>query len=242
MATQCGPIVSACCMVVQGVVLPGCLAQADERWSGSIGASTDYVYRGVTQTDGGPALQVGVEAQARGWSAGVWSSTVDVNRDGRSGYELDLYASRAWVLHPDWIATVGAARYEYLHDGGEIDYDHDELSVSLSFQQRLTATIAWSPNTTRFSHEPVRGQATAYELTFLQPLGERWSAFAGAGHYDLRDLTGYGYNYWSAGLTFTWASLQIDAAHISSDEPEQGRYDVDSPRRSRWTGALTVRF
>jgi uncharacterized protein (TIGR02001 family) len=242
MATQRGPFFSACCMVVQGVVLPGCLAQADERWSGSIGASTDYVYRGVTQTDGRPAVQAGVAAHARGWSAGVWGSTVDLNRDGRSGYELDLHASHAWALHPDWIATVAATRYEYLSDGGGLDYDHDELSVSVSFQERLTATIAWSPNTTRFHHEPVRGQATAYELTFLQPLGERWSVFAGAGHYNLRDLTGYGYNYWSAGLTFTWASLQIDAAHINSDQPAQTFSYGASTRRSRWTGALTVRF
>lgn len=234
MATQRAPFCSAWCMVAPAVVLPVQMAQADERWSGSIGASTDYVYRGVSQTDGGPALQGGVVAQVSGWSAGVWGSTVDVNGDGHSGYELDLHAMRTWALHPDWTATLGVTHYEYLHDDGALDYDHDELSASLSFQERLTATIAWSPNTSRWRDEPGRGQATAYELTFLQPLGQRWSVFAGAGHYDLHDVADYGYAYWSAGLTFTWASLQIDAAHIGADD--------DDASRSRWTGAVSVRF
>jgi uncharacterized protein (TIGR02001 family) len=240
MATLRAPFVSAWCMVVQSAVLPVHMTQADERWSASIGVSTDYVYRGATQSDNGPAVQAGVAAHANGWSAGAWASTVDVNRDGRSGYELDLNAMHAWSLHPDWIATVGVTRYEYLNDG-PVDYDHDELSVSLAFQQRVTATIAWSPNTTRYFHGPVRGQATAYEVTFQQPLGERWSIFAGAGRYDLRDLVGYAYDYWSAGLTFTWASIQIDAAHINSNEPAPSFSEYE-PRRSLWTGALSVRF
>ena len=242
MATQRAPSFGAWCMVVQGVVLPVQIAQPDERWSRSIGAATDYVYRGVTQTDGGPALQAGVAAHVNGWSAGVWGSTVDVNGDGRGGYELDLQAMRAWTLHPDWIASLGVTRYEYLNDDGALDYDYDELSASLSFQQRVTATIAWSPNTTRYHYDgPVRGQATAYELTFMQPIGQRWSFFAGAGHYDLRDLVGDGYTYWSAGLTFTWASLQIDAAHIGADDSAERLYGHAATRR-RWIGALSVRF
>lgn len=242
MATQRSLSIGAWCIVLHSLPLLVQSARADERWSGSIGASTDYIYRGVTQTNGEAAVQGGLFAQSRsGWSAGAWGSTVDLNRDGRRDYEIDLHASRAWVLGSDWIATLGATHYENFNDDGLVDYDRDELNASLSFQQRVTATIGWSPNTTRYQHRPVRGQATAYELTFVQPLGARWSFFAGAGHYDLRDLVDEGYSYWSAGITFNWASLQIDAAHIGADAAAERLFGADA-NSARWTGALSVRF
>ncbi|MGH8176541.1 MAG: TorF family putative porin [Steroidobacter sp.] len=242
MATQRSLSIGVWCIVLHSTLSPMQAARADERWSGSIGAATDYIYRGVTQTNGEAAVQGGLFAQSRnGWSAGAWGSTVDLNRDGRRGYEIDLHASRAWVLGSDWIATLGVTRYEHLNDDGLVDYDRDELNASLSFQQRVTATISWSPNTTRYWHMPVRGQATAYELTFVQPLGPRWSLFAGAGHYDLRDLVDDGYSYWSAGVTFSWASLQIDAAHIGADATAERLFGAEA-NSSRWTGALSVRF
>lgn len=242
MSTRRGLAVCAWCIMVQGALLPAQSTWAGQRWSGSISAATDYIYRGVTQSHGEPAIQGGIHAQSgNGWSAGVWGSTVDLSSHGRGGYELDLHATRAWSLGPDWVGTLAVTRYEYLDNEGVLDYDHDEISASLSYQQRVTATLAWSPNTTRYFDAAVRGRATAYELTFEQPLGARWSLFAGAGHYDLHDLVGEGYSYWSAGLTFTWGSMQFDAAHIGADRTAERLFGYLASR-NRWTGALSVRF
>lgn len=56
---------------------------------GSADLVSDYRYRGVSLSDGRPALQGGVEASAQGWFAGSWASTVH-NHAGPD-VELDLY-------------------------------------------------------------------------------------------------------------------------------------------------------
>lgn len=217
-------------------------ASAQQDLSGSIGAATDYIYRGVSQTNGDPAVQGGLLLQlAPGWRAGVWSSTVDMNRDERSGYQVDLHATRSWLWGEDWSAALGVTHREYLGERGAVDYDHDELSAALSFQGRATASVAWSPNASIYWRGPTRGRAVTYELTLQQPLGARWSLFAGAGRYDLDDLVGDAYEYWSAGVTFTWTALQLDVACIGADRTAQSVFRDRSVRR-RWTGALSVRF
>ena len=59
--------------------------------SSNVSASSNYLFRGVTQTDGAAAVQGGLDYEhASGFYAGGWGSNVDFG-DG-SSYELDLYA------------------------------------------------------------------------------------------------------------------------------------------------------
>lgn len=233
--------------VHRGVLLVVSLAmplagEADERVGGSIGAATDYLYRGVSQTSGEAAVQAGVQARLpHGFSIGAWGSSVDLNRDERVGVEVDLHATRVWPMGSHWSAALGLTHRAYFSDHTLIDYDRDELSASVTFQERITASIAWSPNTSMYWNGPVRGRATTYELNVQQPLSEHWLVFAGAGRYDLSDLARERYSYWSAGVTFTWSALQLDAAYIGSDESAEYLYGADLSG-SRFTGALTVRF
>src|SRR5579863_4256958 len=68
-------------------------AQADGTWSSTIGATTDYVFRGVSQTYEGGALQGGGNYQsALGWFVGAWASNVDPYPHAGRAVELDLYA------------------------------------------------------------------------------------------------------------------------------------------------------
>ncbi|HIF18447.1 MAG TPA: hypothetical protein EYQ65_06795 [Cycloclasticus sp.] len=55
--------------------------------SGNVALTTDYVWRGASQTAGAPAIQGGFDADlGNGLYAGVWASNVD------GGVEVDLYA------------------------------------------------------------------------------------------------------------------------------------------------------
>lgn len=242
MATRRSLLVHAGSFALPVLLLLTASAPAAGELSGSIGAATDYLYRGLTQTNGQPAVHASLHMQpAEGWSAGLWTSTVDLNRDGRTGFELDLHAARSWALSGDWTASVGLTFREYLREPGALDYDHQEINASLSFQERISASVTWSPNAAIYWRGPARGSAAAYELTIQQPLNSHWSVFAGAGRYDHEALPSDGYAYWSAGLTFTWSKLQLDVAHIGAEHaPTSALGYLESQRR--WTGALTVRF
>ena len=141
------PRISVTCIV--GVAMPGCLlpalpaAAADV--SGSVAITTDYIYRGMSQTDGQPAAQAGVQFHSSaGWNAGMWGSSVDFQNGSGIAYELDLQAGYAWQLSPDWSMQLGYVHYAYLNDN-ESGYDYDEVSASVSYQQRATASVSWSP-------------------------------------------------------------------------------------------------
>jgi uncharacterized protein (TIGR02001 family) len=218
-------------------------APAAESWQGSVAAATDYIYRGISLSDHGPAIQGGFQWQlADGWSAGAWGSTVDFQTRGGASYEIDLHVSRSWALNPDWSAQLGLAHYEYPDDVW-LNYDYDELTASLSFQQRVTASVAYSPNTTRYGDDrPVRHKrAVSYELTFQEPVGPYWALCAGVGYYDLNELFSTGYVFWNAGVTFSWNALQIDVLHIDTNEEAERLFGYRASDH-RWTAALSWRF
>ena len=61
--------------------------------SANVSFASDYVWRGMTQSDG-PAIQGGFDFEAEsGFYAGIWGSNVNFN-DG-AGSELDYYAVMA---------------------------------------------------------------------------------------------------------------------------------------------------
>lgn len=104
---------------------------ASAELSGNIGLTSNYIWRGVTQSDDGPAAQGGIDySHASGFYAGTWLSNVDFGgADDLNEYEHDLYlgyAGEAGAFGYD----VGMVHYMYpLAD----DADFTELALSGSY-------------------------------------------------------------------------------------------------------------
>ncbi|MEY4592245.1 MAG: hypothetical protein RIR18_1140, partial [Pseudomonadota bacterium] len=72
----------------------------------NVGLVSDYVFRGITQTHGAPALQAGVDyAHESGLYIGTWGSNVSWVGDLVSGgyakgsrYEVDVYGGYKWAI------------------------------------------------------------------------------------------------------------------------------------------------
>jgi uncharacterized protein (TIGR02001 family) len=84
----------------------------------NIGAVNDYRFRGITQTNYGPAVQGGVDfAHKSGFYAGVWASNVkwvkDVNGASKGDYEVDLYGGYKGEIKPGLSYDVGVITYQY---------------------------------------------------------------------------------------------------------------------------------
>lgn len=229
------------CWAMAGCLLAALPADAADV-SGSVAVTTDYIYRGTSQTAGEAAAQAGVQFHSSaGWNAGMWGSSVDFQNGAGLAYELDLQAGYSWSLSPDWSLQLGYVHYAYLDDG-DADYDYDEVSVSVSYQQRASASVSWSPNTSKRMYWGLVSErrALAYELSLLQPVHPRWSLCAGVGYYDLSDFADTGYWYWSTGIAFTWQGMQLDVLHIDTDA--SGRRLFKERAGSRWTATVTWRF
>lgn len=82
----------------------------------NVGVVSDYLFRGVTQTHGDPALQGGVDyAFSNGFYVGAWGSTISWVKDwlGKGSTEIDVYGGYRGSLAGDWTYDVGYITYNY---------------------------------------------------------------------------------------------------------------------------------
>ena len=84
----------------------------------NIGATTNYVWRGITQTADSPALQGGVDyAHSSGFYAGAWASNIKwIKNEGAASsapVELDTYFGFKNAFATDFNYDVGFIRYNY---------------------------------------------------------------------------------------------------------------------------------
>lgn len=111
----------------------------------TLAATTDYVFRGVSQTGDGPAFQAGLTYSAPfGLYAGVWGSNVDF---GTGGFETDYYVGWNTDLNDSWNLDLGVTRYTYSGDKS-LSGDYDEFigKVTWSGPVTLTGLVAYAPD------------------------------------------------------------------------------------------------
>lgn len=120
--------------LVGAIALPG-LALAQDAApalpiTGNLTFTSDYVFRGISQSDEHFAVQGGFDYahEASGLYAGTWASNVDFNSD--TSVELDVYAGWA-KTYGEFAVDVGYIHYNY---PGESSLNTDEIYVGGSWK------------------------------------------------------------------------------------------------------------
>lgn len=94
---------------------------------------SEYRFRGVNLSGGGPALQGGVDvSHTSGFFAGTWASTLDNATVGYGDVELDLYGGWSGEVAEGLTATIGAIAYVF-PDAPSGDFNYYEIYGSLGF-------------------------------------------------------------------------------------------------------------
>jgi uncharacterized protein (TIGR02001 family) len=108
----------------------GVAGLAHAELTANVGVTSNYVFRGETQTDDGLALQGGVDfTHDSGIFAGIWASNVEFGDD--KGYEYDLYAGYNFKVNDKVTFDIGYITYQYASIDG--DPEADEIFVGASF-------------------------------------------------------------------------------------------------------------
>jgi len=218
--------------------------RADGTWSASIGATTGYIFRGVSQTYGSGAVQLGGNYQSSlGWFVGAWGSNVDPYPHAGGSAELDLYAGVARPIGADFSARAAYTHYTYLDDRRSAHYDYDEFAVSAAYLDRIAATVSYQPDTAAYSsfgyaeHRP----SGAFELSGRWPVWRDVSLTAGVGYYDLKRL--FGVSYWagSVGASYVYRRVTFELNHYFADDTVRRLYS-DQSANGTWTFAALLRF
>ena len=200
------------------LVLAGASSGAHAGTSGSITLTSDYVFRGVTQTDQDPALQGGVEyAAENGVYVGAWGSNISWLSDASStlapissSLELDVYAGYRGKFSDAVSYDVGALYYWYPGDypNGFNSADTLELyagiSVAASEKLSLGAKYSWAA-TDLFGYTDSNGSGYL-DVTANVAVAEGWSIGAHAGKQWIEGNRAFEYTDWKLGVTRSFES------------------------------------
>ena len=211
--------------VASGVLTLGLLAAsaAHAEVSGTLTLTSDYLFRGITQTDEKPALQGGLEwAHDSGVYAGAWGSSIswlsDSDPDISSQVELDAYLGIRGDFGDSGVGwDVGAVHYWYpgSYPAGFNKADTTELYAGLSWRV-LGAKYSYAvtdlfgiPDSDGSSNLDV---AANWEfvpgLTLNAAVGKQW----------VRRHAALDYAFWKLGLTKSFGNgFSVAAAWNDTD-------------------------
>jgi uncharacterized protein (TIGR02001 family) len=199
-------------------LLLGCAAAAQAAdFGGFIALTSDYIYRGATQTSHDPALQADAHYySARGWLAGLWGTSVRPDPGEATNVELDPYLGYTRALGDEWSTRLAAVYHAYLGNNPGPRYGYSELAGTLAYRLQVFLTVAVSPDTevqTGYDSS-VRRAAASGDLSWHGSLGHALSTNIGVGYYRLHRPFSSGYGYGSAGLGYEWGRMHLDLSLI----------------------------
>jgi uncharacterized protein (TIGR02001 family) len=185
--------------------------------SANVALATEYVFRGVSQTAQGPAVQGGFDATCGIFYAGVWASNLDWGGSAAgdvANIEMDWYVGiKPKTGRITW--DLGIIYYSY-PDSADLnpgrDNNYVELKVGGSAEiwkdGTLGVTVFFSPDY-QFETGPVWTIETGFSQA-LPKMGMFTPTFSALVGYQTGDDTAYAalvgngddhYLYWNAGLT-----------------------------------------
>lgn len=205
-------------------------AHAEGTFSGNVAMTTDYVFRGLTQTDG-PAIQGGFDYANGIFYAGTWGSNVNFGNT----MELDLYAGVKPVTGPvTW--DLGVVGYLYPGSDPSPTFDYVEFYAKPSFAVAdgftLGGAFYYSPEFTGETGSAYYVEANASYTPMDTPL--TFSGAVGlqqvddlAGSFDATDPSDDNYITWNVGGTYTVSGFGFDLRYIGTDIDEKAGFGGD---------------
>lgn len=220
--------------------------------------ASDYVFRGTTQSNGGPSVGAAVTA--------VWGNTFYLGVGGAAvdwpatpafllsdpSAEIDLYGGFRFSSGK-WSFDVGAIYYYYPK---EVNFQSDFWEIygiakyAVSDQLTVGASINYSPDYLKYGFEGITG---ALNFAWTVPTTFTDLSFFVSGDVGRVWLDGVAsgglvpdYTYWTLGLGWTWKNITLDLRYSDTDLSPGGCTaiwnDHGSPGiiANKWCGATYV--
>ncbi|HDS1137505.1 TPA: hypothetical protein QDZ75_001526 [Stenotrophomonas maltophilia] len=134
----------ACLAIAAALTLAPFAASAQDNespYSWNVTAVSDYLFRGVSQTDEKPTLQAGFTYTSPvGLYAGVWGSGVDFG-PGDPNTEIDYQIGYGVDVTPRVNFDVLLNRYTYI---GGSDQNYNELVTTTTLDETYKLTVAYT--------------------------------------------------------------------------------------------------
>ncbi len=194
----------------------------------NVGVTSDYRYRGLSQTRLKPALQGGVDySHPSGFYLGAWASSIKWIKDWAAtdgSLEIDLYAGYKGEIAKDLTFDVGYLRYEY--PGNKLA---NVAGFGNANTQEVYGALSYGPATLKYSHSlsnlfgTLDSHGSGYlDLSATFDLGSGWSLLPHVGRqrvaHDTRNARMASYTDYSLTLSKDLGDgLVLSAAAVTSN-------------------------
>ncbi len=217
---------------------------ASDSWGGSVDLTSDYLVRGISRSDGDPALQLDLHyLNSNGFVAGLFASNTRIDPDQPTDVELSAFVGFAWSSGEDWHGRILAAHYAYPWNQLGSGYNYDELDVDAGFRDWLRFGVVLSPNAPRYL--PYRGligvSSESIEVNVQRPVLHRLSVTAGAGYSYYGGDDPAGYVYWSVGAAYDIAPVSLVLSYVNTTAGAKSLF-YNSAADGRLIGTIIFRF
>jgi uncharacterized protein (TIGR02001 family) len=220
-------------------------------FTGNFGIYSQYVFRGLTQTDRKPAFQGGFDvAHTSGFYAGTWGSNISWLHDAGvvshgGSLEWDFYGGYKQTFAEDWGIDAGVLQYYYpgSYLPGVTNPDTTELYVAGSWKW---ASLKYSHAVSNTFGVPDSHNSWYLDLSANYPITETLTLNAHVGRQEYRGhnngfANGDTLNYtdWKLGITWAAGGWNVGAYYTDTNAKDAG-YTLAGRNIGKATGTVFV--
>lgn len=204
------------------------VAQAQEAspLSANVSLTTDYRYRGISQTRLKPALQGGLDyASPSGFYVGTWASTIKWIKDfgGDANVEVDVYGGYKGELSKGLGFDVGLLTYIYPSNDLNPKADTTEIYGALSFGP---ATLKYSHSVTNLFGFVDSKNSGYLDLSATFDVGNGFTVVPHIGYQKVAKNSNFSYTDYSVTVSKDVAGFTLSGALVGTDTKSIGGVDA----------------
>lgn len=183
--------------------------------TGSVALTSDYLFRGISQTQNDPAVQGSLTWNSgAGFYAGFWGTNVEFTPGDNADLELDLYAGYAGSVGV-FSYDIGVIYYAYPGTRAGTDYGYVEGALKVGY---ALGPASWTAGA-YYTPDNFAGTGDGVYLTtgLAVPFAERFKIDANIGRAEVNPAFGADYFDWNVGLTVTTPLVDLAVRYHDTD-------------------------
>ena len=224
--------------LAQTAVTPEPAPAPESTLSFNVGATTDYRYRGISQSRLKPALSAGADySHASGLYVGTWLTTIKWIKDAGGDAPME------WDVYGGYKGQFGASGLGY--DVGLLHYNYPSHKLSISPNTtEIYGALSYGIFTAKYSHALTNlfgfddSKGSGYlDLSANVDLGDGWSVVPHVGRQWVRHNSAYAYTDYALALNKDFGNGLSASAAVIGTNADKALYVTPS---GRFTGRAAL--
>lgn len=204
-------------------------AQAQDDDSGfnwNAAATSEYFFRGISQTDDRPAMQAGAGYTfANGLYLGAWGSNVDFGEFDSTDAEIDTFIGWNGDVADGVNLDVQLNRYNYVGEPDGVDYAYNELIGKATFADTYSVTVGYTNDFLATETDSWYGAVGG-----SWAVGNDFNITAGVGYTTIDDALSSesGYVDYSVGVNRDFGAVNVSLNYIDTNRAGANLFGEDN--------------